>query len=449
MNHLLVFFLIFVSYLSWGRNNLRDWLLACGMISLPFGYDFTVLGLTSVESFHGWTAGILIRLSDIFMALLIAHEYANPQRQKVRMREIVGFSGFVLFFIASALSMSVASHRDYAFVALLEIGKDFFLYGYALLYFLLAKGDFDLILRSLAISLAFQGLLGVLQYVFQDFYAVFRTGGVGRLTYHDLVIRSHGTLGQPNGYASFLVPVILLLFATWLNSKCQHRKLYLGSFLLGCLGLLFSLSRGGWIAFAAGIGLIILIRALHPSQSKGNFKILVAFFLVCLVLAPFIHERLSGADNGAAEDRIWLAKNAWNIIDNNWLLGVGLNNYRFAMYQYLPADYDWSFIYRVHNLFLLVFAETGIMGVIGIIIIFFIPFRLAIRQFRQAAIGDLRLLGIAAAIFAMVLQNIPDTGWSVASLNSLYFVLIAMITYLFRLQSGPDQTSCEITSDGS
>ena len=429
LNHIIILTLVAVTFVSCRRMPVRQWLMAWGIIALPLSYDFSVVQLVSVDQFHGWTPGMVLRLSDLFMVMFLLGDWARPGG--CRLRHLFGFGAFRWFVLAACLSVVFASHRNYALVATVEIVKDCVLYGYAPARFLRDGKSLDYLLHLLGIALMLQGVLGILQFICQDYYTVLRTGGEGTRTLFDNLIRSEGTLGQPNSYAGYLVPVMLLLLSAALASQGGMRKRYLLSVGAGGLGLLFSLSRSGWLAFMAGIVLL----SFHPAMRLSRGATMRVMFLLVVgglaVAWPLVKTRITGDDQGAAEDRYWLAKHAWEIIRHNYLTGVGINNYRFAMYEYLPAGYDWNFIYRVHNLFLLVFAEMGILGLMAITMLFVRPVLFCLHHLSRVTPKEAMLgVGTGVALVAMVIQNISDTGWSVAPLRSLFFILLAIVTYL-------------------
>jgi hypothetical protein len=430
MNHVAILTLVILTFLLCRRMSVNHWFFAWGVVALPISYDFSVLHFVSVEQFRGWTPGVLLRLSDVFMALFLLSDRARAGG--VRFSELFGFRAFQCFVVAACVSVVFASHRNYAVAATIEIVKDCVLYGYTTLRFLRDETALDALMRLLWLSLILQGGLGIIQFLCQDYYTILRTGGAGGWrTFFGTLMRSEGTLGQPNSYAGYLVPVMLVLVSFVTFVEGGMRRWYRVGLAVGGVGLLCSLSRSGWLAFLAGF----FILSFHPQirhACRLSQKVMLLLVVGGLALAcPLVRMRVFGDDGGATEDRYWLAKHAWEIISNNYLTGVGINNYRFAMYEYMPADYEWNFIYRVHNLFLLVFAEMGLLGIIAITVLMVRPaycclFRLQPTSPKFTSLG----VGLGAALVAMVLQNFSDTGWSITSLRSLFFILLAIVTFL-------------------
>ena len=140
------------------------------------------------------------------------------------------------------------------------------------------------------------------------------------------------------------------------------------------------------------------------------------------------------SDQGSLQDRWYLMRIAFEIIRKNFFFGVGINNYWFAMNHYIPQNYDWPFIYMVHNVFLLVFAETGIIGFIAIILLFVVPI---IKTLRFARTGNFGLseysLWLSASFIAIAINNFVDLTWASSILNSLYFFLLGLANVILNL----------------
>jgi O-antigen ligase len=75
-----------------------------------------------------------------------------------------------------------------------------------------------------------------------------------------------------------------------------------------------------------------------------------------------IAARLTDDDLGAAHSRVPLMETASRIIADNPVLGVAANNYTAVLPDYASRHQDNEFLYTVHNQYLLVWVETGLVG---------------------------------------------------------------------------------------
>lgn len=433
INHVLVIGLIFFSFLFVGHRNLKKFLLFWGIFTIPFSYDYTFL---TISGYHGWAEGILIRLSDLFLLALFFVGMINKRFVDARKIKLKFLFPILLFLIACLLSVPGAIWRLLCYFEIFQFCKIVILYYYVPIRVLQDEKDMRFVNISLLAALAFQSILAITQFVFQDFYNLFQTGLPQSATLFGTYIRSHGTVGRPNGFAAFIVPILLLNLSRIFASQHRERMIYIGSLILGLSALVFSFSRSGWISYIfCAILLFILGKKTRKNLSK-YFIILILLVLIVGLFYPFLSARLTTYDEGAFEDRWYLMQIAFEIIKKNFFLGIGINNYWFAMNHYIPEGYDWPFIYTVHNVFLLIFAEVGIIGIIAIILLFSRAISITIR-FAKEDNRELSLyaLGLSAAFSAMVIQNLTDLTWASPIIGSLFFLLLGLTNAMINIEA--------------
>jgi O-antigen ligase len=133
---------------------------------------------------------------------------------------------------------------------------------------------------------------------------------------------------------------------------------------------------------------------------------------VSLLGTDLILSRLTFTDFGSAQSRVTLAESAIEIIKDSPLIGIGLNNYSLVSHKYdlvnLKAWGNRSPV--VHNAFLLVAAETGIMGLAGFIIFLGVILILAwqITKYATSNIMWVAGAGILGAMAALIVHNMVD-----------------------------------------
>ena len=80
------------------------------------------------------------------------------------------------------------------------------------------------------------------------------------------------------------------------------------------------------------------------------------------------------------QKRLLLAQNSLAIIGQRPFFGVGLGNYLLAQQQF-PQRFADFLNQPVHNLFLLLLSEVGVLLTVAIFIIFFQEFKKAVKNF--------------------------------------------------------------------
>jgi putative inorganic carbon (HCO3(-)) transporter len=180
-------------------------------------------------------------------------------------------------------------------------------------------------------------------------------------------MRIGGTIGVPNvagAYLSIMLATAASIFFT--NLGKMYKWLAAAVLALGGVALIFTYSRGAWLALV----LAIIVFCFVVWRQRGtSLKAPIAIIVVLTALyVPFggsISARLFGDDQGSAGARIPLDELAFRMIGDNPLLGVGANNFTVAMDQYATSEFRREWLWAVHNKYLLVWAETGVGGLLA------------------------------------------------------------------------------------
>ncbi len=185
------------------------------------------------------------------------------------------------------------------------------------------------------------------------------------------LLRPYATFPHPNVLGGYLAAILPLLI---FNSKFeipdssagklnQTRKFLIFKFLiiiLGMIALLLTFSRSAWIAGAGAIIFTIArIRNYELRIMKSRKYVIFVFFFILYSL--FILHR---SVNESVVVRLALNKAAISMWETSPLFGVGAGNFLVRLPDALPSR-GINFLQPVHNVYLLVFAEIGIVGLVG------------------------------------------------------------------------------------
>jgi O-antigen ligase len=180
-------------------------------------------------------------------------------------------------------------------------------------------------------------------------------------------------------YLDFLLPLIaagIFVVRSW------TMRITLGILLaLGCISLVFTLSRGGWISFVAG-GILFwfglrLVRSKEAQSATAPLPVVALLAVVLVLTYNLTFSRLTTDDAGSAVYRIPLMQIALQMIAAHPLLGVGAGNYLETMQLYDVTSH-WitrTFYAPVHNLYLYLAAESGIPALLFFLLFLFFLFR--------------------------------------------------------------------------
>ncbi len=189
----------------------------------------------------------------------------------------------------------------------------------------------------------------------------------------DIKVRVFSTLVNPNILAGYLVLVIAYCTAFFNQTKGykKWRLAFLVTGLLAALCLLYTYSRGNWVA-CAGMLLSFCVlfcrKAFIPVLGGGAAALALGGTAV-------LHRLESirggyGGDTSIALRMAYLKSTKWII--EEFPFGVGWYGYRFVYptYNFYLADKN-VIMYHCHNIFLNVWAELGLHGLLAFLVVWF------------------------------------------------------------------------------
>ena len=181
------------------------------------------------------------------------------------------------------------------------------------------------------------------------------------------LVRAYGTFSHPNSLAGFL----LVSLIWWIKSKDLVNKkiLWWGVFWLGLMGIFLAGSRTIWLLTLGVIGFWF---GKGKIELKNKIKFVLLFLVLILVLAKIVDFNyplsnfLGGWDENGLIKRGQLNLAALEMIKSSPWLGVGMGNYLANLPEFLQHNYIF-WLQPVHNIFLLLVSEIGVLGLVLII----------------------------------------------------------------------------------
>jgi len=225
-----------------------------------------------------------------------------------------------------------------------------------------------------------------------------------------------------------LTPLIILLLG-----KTNRKTTYLLTFML--LAIFISGTRSAWLT---GTIFFVIYYFLFLKDSSLRFKLsLLTFYCLALILIinnSSIGQRISqtsqalSADqkniNEATGGRLELWKDAFNLGLKHPITGVGANNFRYGQIE-VVADKDSLWTREIpedgftiigfahtHQIILEAWSNTGLVGLIGIIIFYLAIFKQTFLSWHEKDLLALAgLLALLAAIFPLGSHNNLYGSW--------------------------------------
>jgi O-antigen ligase len=245
--------------------------------------------------------------------------------------------------------------------------------------------------------------------------------------------RLGGTTGSPTYTAGYLgILIMLAICVRQMRVPTYLRRLALATTILAAIALIFTFTRAGWIEIALAVAIFTGARWVRNGISaKAILAALAAVLLIvaCLSTTNPISDRVFGNDNGSAYSRIPLMHLAFHIISANPVLGVGANNFTAVMNDYFVPELRGGFLFTVHNEFLLVWSETGIIGLAAYLWIYFNLIRRGWRLWNTrdemfAPLGLGIVAGICGFMSHMLVEPFLERG--ILQLLWIFAALIAV-----------------------
>lgn len=189
------------------------------------------------------------------------------------------------------------------------------------------------------------------------------------------------------------------------------------AWLLGAVGLLLSLSRGGWLGLLVAIGVFVVFKAskklLIGSIVAGVIGLLIIMAVPNFryrVLLPFYGEKSTVA-------RFSLWDTGWKMIKDNPVAGKGLMGFGNNWYGY-NTDPGLDHYNFPHNIVLNFWVDTGLLGVVSMIGIFLYGIFRGIK-YRS----NLYALGFALALIAIFVHGLIDIPYFKNDLALMFWML--------------------------
>lgn len=238
-------------------------------------------------------------------------------------------------------------------------------------------------------------------------------------------LREGGTMGYAgsNGLATFEAQYATFLIAlASFERKVLLKCVFYGLALFCAICLMYSLSRGGYVALAAGC---LFLGVVKVRKLLAGMVLFAATWTAVVPQAVVNRVGMTYDANGSldhsAETRVQLWEDAAQLIDANLLLGTGYDTYR---YMNRVGTYE-----DTHNIYLKILVETGVIGLLLFVGILVKTFWRSFSLFRQNTEPLLRGMGLGLAgwVICAAVANAFGDRWTYFQIQGLFWVLAGMV----------------------
>jgi O-antigen ligase len=452
---------------------------------LLFAWIFSLTYNRQFFSFEGIVgnsgpAGLYWIAADVFFAGLLA-----IWAVEVLARRHVTLPGglrvwpwYMPYFVACGLSVLAADRLDWGAFELLRTLK----FTLVLLYVAANVGrrEWWLCLAAFGAGLSAQSALGTLE------VATKRTGVLWIIGLQDDIAavpqlfrdegfygwaRATATMAHPPNLACYLLLTLPPFIALALCAPDRRwQTLCAAVSVLGLVGLACTLSRFPVVVMAMQLcAMGVALIALRAISIKRVIALLaIGGTVLMIALSPFsdlIADRIARDFDRSIDLRTKEFGIAWRMLEDNPLLGVGLNNYTAHLVAY-GSEMSWGLnpkyrdlaTHELHvryvsgplNTFLLIAAETGMLGLLGFVVwvlgIVVVAGRTISRVDGAARIACVGL--VTGALGALVQQAVDYSYWAdpIFYSSALVVALLGKAPALFGVESTPSVMPIESAS---
>jgi len=387
---------------------------------------------------HQGAYGPYLVVADAFLLLLVLNWIFEAVFLKERRKpgsESSGIAWLVPFMAVSAVAGILAVHPAWSFFEMLRLVRIAVLLIY--FHYHVGKSEWWAVITGIGLAAFAQGAMGVAE------VATGRSGVLGVLGFGNLESlappelrqdvfygwrRATGTMSHPPNLACYFLMAIPPMVALGFMARTHWRR-FTALVVAGVslAGLACTLSRWPIAVMAFQLPLIVVgmvaLRLIELRRAIGTLA-LTAFCVVLMAFSmrDFIADRLTRDLDRSVDFRVQENETGMKVARLSPIWGVGPNNYGEYLYQLEPS-WAWARQYEdisisllhirpiasPHDGFLLILAETGLLGLAAFIIFLIGVFRSAIRAIaRTHDVARATCWGLLVGFIGLLLQQAVD-----------------------------------------
>ncbi len=388
----------------------------------------------------------------VFLAVFIVNRIIHTDYKSLSLKKLwTPISGSLIFFlIVTGVTAFVATSLT---AWALEWTKWVLVFiTFSVVVSILPEISWEWLIFGLVLSGVANALVGI--------YEFFGGSGALHLLINDRFFRAFGTFGQPNpfgGFMGLLIPVSVMstigyLYRWGSNKNSLNLSLIVyyaaaSAILLVAIGM--SWSRGAWL----GLGTALLVMGFFiPRKTRHGLLLFSVIAMSAGIiwfsgLLPqsivqrlqtstaefFAFEDVRGVDitseNFAVAERLAHWQAAINMITAHPYLGVGFGNYAAAYPQYQLINWTEP-LGHAHNYYLNIFAEAGILGLLGYGKVWLTIFYQSVKATTHPdLLSRLVVIGLLGAWVYISVHSIFDNLY----VNNLFLHIAVMLSVMVLL----------------
>ena len=236
--------------------------------------------------------------------------------------------------------------------------------------------------------------------------------------------------------AAYLVQFAMFIWGVLQFVKSRKYKVIgFSAIAASFFALLYTFSRGGYLAALVGILILGFLK-------DRKLLILLGVFLLTwqMVVPNAVRQRIlmtkssTGELDASAQQRVELWNESWQSIKESPLIGKGYATFRYGQHAANLLD--------THNLYVKVWVETGIIGLLMILILLEQMLSLGYRLFRGGTNSLFQGLGLGLFLAACcsVITNFFGDRWNFIEISGPMWVVVGAAARAIHLKAVEPET---------
>ena len=214
-------------------------------------------------------------------------------------------------------------------------------------------------------------------------------------------LRAYGAFPHPNILGAYLAigMVVCAMALSRAREKWQWVVLLVASQIM-LVGLFLTFSRSAWLAvIVAGVAWLAIDSFSRSKRGEGEGQasrflvepihlMLLVSVVVAGIMSFYFFDEVKGRvgiepsriERQSLDERVSLVSRAIPLVHDVWYRGSGIGNFTNTLFQFEEkrgVDREWYTYQPLHNVFLMIFAELGLFGLIVVLVMAFFIIRSA------------------------------------------------------------------------
>ena len=347
------------------------------------------------------------------------------------------YNVFLVLFVVCVILAEIFSILPSESLRFLAFYLTCFMLVLLLIVTIRSKKKLDELISILLLGMSVAGLYGVYQQIIRvpvNPAWIDTTVNQGNMT------RVYSFFHNPNDFSEILLLFLPFYLASAFNTKNIVKKLiYLALAVPPLLSLIFTQTRSAWIAFVIA-GLIYVF-----FKEK---RLIPIFILIGLAAIPFLPQSIllrlrtiTNVTDSSMKTRMQIYQTVLPILKDYWFSGLGLGNETLltvAKNYFIFVD-KGSIPSHSHNLYIQVWLETGIPGIVTLVAFLCTTVKKSIKYLAASSkdmyINNILIAGLSS-LTGVLAMGMVEYIWFYQRVMLFFWVIVGIMLAALNLKAG-------------